>query len=135
MKRKVAEFVSKCLVCQQVKAPRQKPARLLQPLSVPEWKWEYVSMDFITGLPRTLKGFTVIWVVVDRLTKSAHFVPGKSTYTDSKWAQLYLTEIVRLHGVPVPIVSDRDARFTSKFWKELQIAMGTRLDFSTAFHP
>ncbi|KAL0536641.1 hypothetical protein IC582_025599 [Cucumis melo] len=135
MKREVAEFVSKCLVCQQVKAPRQKPAGLLQPLSIPEWKWENVSMDFITGLPRTLRGFTVIWVVVDRLTKSAHFVPVKSTYTASKWAQLYMSEIVRLHGVPVSIVSDRDARFTSKFWKGLQTAMGTRLDFSTAFHP
>ncbi|KAL0559002.1 hypothetical protein IC582_003591 [Cucumis melo] len=110
MKREVAEFVSRCLVCQQVKAQRQKPAGLLQPLSIPEWKWENVSMDFITGLPRTLRGFTVIWVVVDRLTKSAHFVP-------------------------VSIVSDRDARFTSKFWKGLQTAMGTRLDFSTAFHP
>ncbi|KAL4025931.1 hypothetical protein IC575_014337 [Cucumis melo] len=135
MKREVAEFVSRCLVCQQVKAPRQKPAGLLQPLSIPKWKWENVSMDFITGLPRTLRGFTVIWVVVDRLTKSAHFVPGKSTYTASKWAQLYMSEIVRLHGVPVSIVSDRDARFTSKFWKGLQTAMGTRLDFSTAFHP
>ncbi|KAL4027967.1 hypothetical protein IC575_011157 [Cucumis melo] len=135
MKREVAEFVSKCLVCQQVKAPRQKPAGLLQPLSIPEWKWENVSMDFITGLPRTLRGFTVIWVVVDRLTKSAHFVPGKSTYTASKWAQLYMSEIVRLHGVPVSIISDRDARFTSKFWKGLQTAMDTRLDFSTAFHP
>ncbi|KAL4013707.1 hypothetical protein IC575_025890 [Cucumis melo] len=135
MKREVAEFVSKCLVCQQVKAPRQKPAGLLQPLNIPEWKWENVSMDFIAGLPRTLRGFTVIWVVVDRLTKSAHFVPGKSTYTASKWAQLYMSEIVRLHGVPVSIVSDRDARFTSKFWKGLQTAMGTRLDFSTTFHP
>ncbi|KAA0033475.1 pol protein [Cucumis melo var. makuwa] len=135
MKREVAEFVSRCLVCQQVKAPRQKPACLLQPLSIPEWKWENVSMDFITRLPRTLSGFTVIWVVVDRLTKSAHFIPGKSTYTASKWAQLYMSEIVRLHGVPVSIVSDRDARFTSKFWKGLQTAMGTRLDFSTAFHP
>ncbi|KAL0551919.1 hypothetical protein IC582_011012 [Cucumis melo] len=135
MKREVAEFVSRCLVCRHIKAPRQKPAGLLQPLSIPEWKWENVSMDFITGLPRTLRAFTVIWVVVDRLTKSAHFVPGKSTYTASKWAQLYMSEIVRLHGVPVSIVSDRDARFTSKFWKGLQTAMGTRLDFSTAFHP
>ncbi|KAL0534153.1 hypothetical protein IC582_028437 [Cucumis melo] len=135
MKREVADFVSRCLVCQQVKAPRQHPVGLLQPLSVPGWKWESVSMDFITGLPKTLKGYTVIWVVVDRLTKSAHFVPGKSTYTASKWGQLYMTEIVRLHGVPVSIISDRDARFTSKFWKGLQLALGTRLDFSTAFHP
>ncbi|KAL4033205.1 hypothetical protein IC575_006291 [Cucumis melo] len=115
MNREVADFVSRYLVFQQVKAPRQRPAGLLQPLSVPGWKWESVSMDFITGLPKTLKGYTVIWVVVDRLTKSAHFVPGKSTYTASKWGQLYMTEIVRLHGVPVSIISDRDARFTSKF--------------------
>ncbi|TYK22834.1 pol protein [Cucumis melo var. makuwa] len=135
MKREVAKFVSKCLVCQQVKAPRQKPVGLLQPLSVREWKWENVSMDFITGLPRTLRGFIVIWVVVDRLTKLAHFIPGKSTYTASKWAQLYMSEIVRLHGVPVSIVYDRDARFTFKSWKGLQSAMGTMLDFSTAFHP
>ncbi|KAL0539443.1 hypothetical protein IC582_023655 [Cucumis melo] len=135
MKREMADFVSRCLVCQQVKAPRQRPAGLLQPLSVPGWKWESVSMDFITGLPKTLKGYTVIWVVVDRLTKSAHFVPGKSTYTASKWGQLYMTEIVRLDGVPVSIISDRDTRFTSKFWKGLQLALGTRLDFSTAFHP
>ncbi|KAL4021074.1 hypothetical protein IC575_019863 [Cucumis melo] len=134
MKREVAEFVSKCLVCQQVKAPRQKPAGLLQPLSIPEWKWENVSMDFITGLPRTLRGFTVIWVVVDRLTKSAHFVPGKSTYTASKWAQLYMSEIVRLHGVPVSIVSDRDAVSLPNFGRVCR-SMGTRLDFSTAFHP
>ena len=92
-------------------------------------------MDFIIGLPMTLKGYTVIWVVVDRLTKSTHFVPRKSTYTASKWGQLYMTEIVRLHGVPVSIVSDRDARFTSKFWKGLQLALGMRLAFSTAFHP
>ncbi|KAL4026099.1 hypothetical protein IC575_014523 [Cucumis melo] len=135
MKREVAEFVSKCLVCQQVKAPRQKPTGLLQPLSVPEWKLENVSTDFITGLPRTLRGFTMIWIVIDRLTKSAHFISGKSTYTASKWAQLYLTEIVRLHEVPVSIVSDRDVCFTSKFRKGLQAAIGTRLDFSTAFHP
>ncbi|KAL0539690.1 hypothetical protein IC582_023906 [Cucumis melo] len=135
MKREVAYFVSRCLVCQQVKAHRQKPVGLLQPLGVPEWKWESVSMYFITGLSRTLKGYTVIWVVVDRLTKSAHFVPEKFTYTASKLGQLYMTEIVRLHGVPVSIISDRDARFTSKFWKGLQLALGTRLDFSTAFHP
>ncbi|TYK20873.1 pol protein [Cucumis melo var. makuwa] len=82
-------------------------------------------MDFVTGLPRTMRGFTVIWVVVDTLTKSAHFIPGKSTYTATKWAQLYMSEIVRLHGVLMSIVSDRDARFTSKFWKGLQAAMGT----------
>ncbi|KAA0053123.1 ty3-gypsy retrotransposon protein [Cucumis melo var. makuwa] len=74
-------------------------------------------------------------LLVDKLTKSTHFIPRKSTYTTSKWGQLYMTEIVRLHGVPVSIVSDRDARFTSKFWKGLQFALGTMLDFSTVFHP
>ncbi|KAL0549304.1 hypothetical protein IC582_013785 [Cucumis melo] len=92
-------------------------------------------MDFITRLSRTLKGYTVIWVVVDRLTKSVHFVPRKFTYTASKWGQLYMTKIVRLHGVPVSIILDRDARFTSKFWKGLQLALSTRLDFNTTFHP
>ncbi|KAA0054780.1 pol protein [Cucumis melo var. makuwa] len=87
------------------------------------------------GLPRTLRGFTVIWVVVDKLTKSAHFVPGKSTYTASKWAQLYMSEIVRLHGVPVSTVSDRDARFTSKFWKGLQTAMGTSFQATIGMAP
>ncbi|KAL4017120.1 hypothetical protein IC575_024794 [Cucumis melo] len=135
MKREVADFVSRCLRCQQVKAPRQKLAGLLQPLSVPGWKWESVSMNFITGLPRTLKGYTVIWVVVDRLTKSSHFVPWKFTYIASKWGQLYMIEIVSLHGVPISLVFDRDARFTSKFWKGLQLAFDTRLDFSTTFHP
>ena len=92
-------------------------------------------MDFIIGLPKALKGYTVIWVVVDRLTKSAYFIPGKSTYTASKWAQLYLTKIVRLHGMLVLIVSEKYACFTSMFWKRLKAIMGTMLDFNTAFHP
>ncbi|XP_022930083.1 uncharacterized protein LOC111436571 [Cucurbita moschata] len=103
----------------------------------PEMKkdWEEVTMDFIIGLPRTQSGFTVIWVIVDRLTKTAHFVPEKSTYSIDKWAQLYLKKFVRLHDVPVFVVSDRDARFTSRFWKSLQEALGTQLKFSTPFHP
>ena len=84
MKLDVAKFVSKCLVCQQVKAPRQKKAGLLQPLSVPEWKWENIVMGFIMGLLRKPRGYRVIWVVVDRLTKSAHFLLGKSTYSVDK---------------------------------------------------
>ena len=91
-------------------------------------------MDFIVGLPKMPKGYTVIWVVVDRLTKSAHFLPEKATYTVDNWAQLYV-KIVRLHGVLMSIVSDWDSRFTSAFWRGLQKALGTRLDFSTAFHP
>ncbi|KAL4190331.1 hypothetical protein AMTRI_Chr07g75200 [Amborella trichopoda] len=92
-------------------------------------------MDFVSGLPRTNSGHDSIWVIVDRLTKAAHFLPIRTTYTLDRLAQLYIKEIVRLHGVSVSIVSDRDTRFTSKFWARLQSAMWTRLTFSTAFHP
>ena len=135
MKRDVVDFVSKCLTCQQIKAEHQRPAGLLQPLEIPEWKWEQVTMDFVSGLPKTVRGCDSIWVIIDRLTKSAHFLPVRVTYTLDKLAEIYVREIVRLHGVPKSIVSDRDSRFTSKFWKSLQNALGTRLKFSTAFHP
>ena len=92
-------------------------------------------MDFVSGLPKTKQGFNVIWVIVDRLTKTTHFIPGKSTYRVDRWAQLYIKEIVRLHGVPMSIVSDRDTRFTSQFWRSVQKALGTQLRFSTTFHP
>ena len=92
-------------------------------------------MDFISGFPKTSKGYTVIWVIIDRMTKPPYFIPGKATYTVDKWAKLYLEQIVRLHGILVSIVLDTDARFTSHFWKSLQKAMGTQLRFSTAFHP
>ena len=92
-------------------------------------------MDFVVGLPRAQGGFDAIWVIVDRLTKSAHFLPVHTTWSRERLAQLYLDEIVRLHGVPVSIVSDRDPRFVSHFWRSLQTALGTQLLFSTAFHP
>ena len=92
-------------------------------------------MDFVTGLPRTRRQHDAIWVIVDRLTKSAHFLPVSNDDPLEKLAQLYVEEIVRLHGVPISIVSDRDPRFTSRFWSSLQDAMGTRLHFSTFFHP
>ena len=135
MKKDIAEYVARCLTCQQVKAEHQKPAGLLQPLPIPQWKWEHITMDFVVGLPKTSTGFDSIWVIVDRLTKSAHFLPVKVTYALDKYAKLYVDEIVRLHGAPVSIVSDRDPRFTSRFWPSLQQAMGTTLKFSTAFHP
>lgn len=96
---------------------------------------ESISMDFITGLPKTQKGHDAIWVVVDRLTKSAHVLPFKSKTTLEQMAQLYMEKVVSLHGIPTSIISNRDSRFTSGFWKGLQKAMGTSLDFSTAFHP
>ncbi|XP_024164285.1 uncharacterized protein LOC112171315 [Rosa chinensis] len=118
MKREIAAFVSKCLVCQQVKAERQKPSGLLQPLPILEWKWEHLTMDFIYKLPHTQDGNDGIWVIVDRLTKSAHFLAVKETFSMEKLAKLYVDEIVKLHGVLESIVSDRDARFTSKFWRK-----------------
>ena len=135
MKRSVAEFVSSCLTCQQVKAEHQRPPGLLQPLPIPEWKWEHIAMDFVTALPRTIRQHDAIWVIVDRLTKFAHFLPIKVTDSINALSKLYVREIVRLHGVPVSIVSDRDSRFVSQFWQSLQKALGTQLLLSIAFHP
>ena len=92
-------------------------------------------MDFVTALPRTKLGFDMVWVIVDGLVKTAHFIPLKTGCTLDKMARLYVQEIVRLHGVPRTIVSDRDPRFVSRFWKSLHEALGTKLNFSTAFHP
>ncbi|XLS75404.1 hypothetical protein HN51_032269, partial [Arachis hypogaea] len=135
MKNDVAEYVSKCLTCQKVKIEHQRPSGMLQPLEIPQWKWESIAMDFVSGLPRTRAGFDAIWVIVDRLTKSAHFLPIRMTYTLEELARLYIKEIVRLHGVPATIISDRDPRFTSRFWGAFQKAFETRLSLSTAYHP
>nr|GEU30951.1 putative reverse transcriptase domain-containing protein [Tanacetum cinerariifolium] len=102
---------------------------------IPVWKWERITMDFVSGLQRTLSGYDTIWVIVDRLTKSAHFLPMKKTDSMDKHMRLYLKEIVCRHGVPVLIISDRDGHFTSRFWRSLQEALGTTLDMSTAYHP
>jgi len=107
----------------------------LQPLEIPVWKWDSISMDFVTHLPRTFRGHDTIWVIVDRLTKSAHFLAMNLRMSMAKLAQLYIKEIVRLHGVPSSIVSDRDPRFTSRFWQTLQSAMGSKLTMSSAYHP
>ena len=135
MKRDMSEFVTKCLVCQRVKAEHQVPSGLLQPIKIPEWKWDRITMDFVVGLPLTGRMHDSVWVVVDRLTKSAHFLPVRTDYLLDKLAELYIKEIVRLHGIHVSIISNRDPRFTSIFWGKLQEALGTRLNFSTAFHP
>jgi len=135
MKKDIAEYVAQCHSCQLVKVEHQRPAGLLKPLAVPMWKWDQISMDFVVGLPKVPSGQDAIWVIVDRLTKSAHFLPIKITDSMEKLADLYVREIVRLHGVLVSIVSDRDPRFTSRFWEKLQSAMGTKLNFSTAYHP
>ena len=108
---------------------------LLQPMKIPKWKWEEVGMDFIVGLPRTQRGYNSIWVIVDRLTKVAHFLPVKTTYTGPQLAALYMERIVCLHGVPKKIVSDRGTQFTSHFWQQVHSLLGTKLNFSTAYHP
>ena len=135
MKRHVGDFVRRCLTCQQVKAENQKSARLLQPLEVAKWKWEHVTMDFVTHLPRILQGHDAVWVIVDRLTKSVHFLAVRMTFTLERFCRLYIRDIVRLHRVPVSIRSNRDSRFTEHFWKSFQKAYGTRLTMSTTFHP
>ena len=135
MKAEIATFVGKCLTCAKVKVEHQKPSGLLQQPEIPEWKWEMITMDFITKLPKCSSGYDTIWVIVDRLTKSAHFIPIKESYKMERLARIYIQEVVRLHGVPVSIISDRDSRFTSRFWQSLQKALGTQLDMSTAYHP
>ncbi|GAU43227.1 hypothetical protein TSUD_241170 [Trifolium subterraneum] len=117
------------------KIEHQKPSGLLQPLFIPEWKWDSIAMDFVGGLPKTAKGNEVIWVVVDRLTKSAHFIAIKIGTLVPKLAEIYVEQIIRLHGIPSSIVSDRDPKFTSRFWESLQEALGTKLRLSSAYHP
>ncbi|GJZ06460.1 putative reverse transcriptase domain-containing protein [Tanacetum coccineum] len=135
MKAEIATYVSKCLTCAKVKAEYQKPSGLLVQPVILVWKWENITMDFVTKLPKTSTGQDTIWVIVDRLTKSAHFLPMKETDSMEKLTRQYLKEVVSRHGVPVSIISDRDSKFTSHFWKSLNEALGTQLDMSTAYHP
>ncbi|GJX05570.1 putative reverse transcriptase domain-containing protein [Tanacetum coccineum] len=135
MKAIIAEYVGKCLTCSRVKAECQKPSGLLVQPEIPMWKWERITMDFITKLPKTSNGHDTIWVIVDRLTKSAHFIPTRETNSMETLTRLYIKEIVSRHGVPISIISDRDSHFTSRFWQSLQSALGTQLDMSTAYHP
>jgi hypothetical protein len=104
MKREIADYVVVYDSCQRIKAEHQRPAGLLQPLQIPQSKWDEIRMDFIVGLPRTRTGYDSIWVVVDRLTKATHFIPVKTTYNNTVLAKLYMARIVCLHGVPKKIV-------------------------------
>ncbi|GJS08359.1 putative reverse transcriptase domain-containing protein [Tanacetum coccineum] len=123
-----------CLTCLKVKAGHQKASGLLVQLEIPQWKWDNITMDFVTKLPRTQSGNDTIWVIVDRLTKSAHFLPMRETDPIDKLARLYLKEVVTRHGIPILIICDRDPRFALNFWRLFQKAMGTQLDMSTAYH-
>ena len=119
MKAEIATFVGKCLTCAKVKVEHQKPSGLLQQPEIPEWKWKMITMDFITDLPKCPSGYDTIWIIVDRLTKSAHFIPIKESFKMERLTRIYIQEVVRLHGVPASIISDRDSRFTSRFWQSL----------------
>ncbi|GKA78610.1 putative reverse transcriptase domain-containing protein, partial [Tanacetum coccineum] len=133
MKADIATYVNKCLTCAKVKAEHQRPSGLLVQPKIPEWKWDNITMDFVTKLPKTSQGYDTIWVIVDRLTKSAIFTPMRETDPLDKLARLYLKDVVTRHGIPVSIICDRDPRFASNFWRSLQNALGTNLDMSTAY--
>ncbi|WMV25259.1 hypothetical protein MTR67_018644 [Solanum verrucosum] len=155
MKKDITEFVAKCQNCQQVKYEHQRPACLLQRMPIPEWKWEMIAMDFVVGLPKTLGKFDSIWVVVDRLTKSAHFIPVRIDYNAEQLSKVYVKEIVRLHEVPLSIISDHDGRTVGEDYSSVRrhveesqiqalelernqltnyMMLGTQLTFSTTFH-
>jgi hypothetical protein len=134
MKREITQYVSEGDTFQRIKASHLKSAGALQPLSIPSWKWDDISMDFIVGLPNTSRHHDSIWVIVDQLTKVAHFLPVPTTDKAQKYAELYIDRIVCLHGLPRTIVSDRGAQFDARFWEQLQESLGTKLIRSLAYH-
>nr|GEZ90699.1 reverse transcriptase domain-containing protein [Tanacetum cinerariifolium] len=123
MKADVATYVRKCLTCTKVKAEHQRPSGLLVQPKIPVWKWDNITMDFVIKLPKLSQGYDTIWVIVDRLTKSAIFAPMRETDPLEKLAKLYLKEVVARHGIPISIICDRDPRFASRFWRTLQKAL------------
>ena len=134
MKQDVRHFVEECSICQQNKTQSLTPAGLLQPLIAPSRVWEDITMDFIEGLPK-LRGFDSILVVVDRMSKYAHFSPLRHPFTAHTVATAFMRDIVKLHGIPCSIISDWDKVFLSSFWKELFKMQGTLLRYSTVCHP
>ena len=135
MKKEIATYVARCDNCSRVKAVHLKFAGLLQPLPILGWKWEEISIDFITGLPLTQQVHDSRWVIVDHLTKLAHFIPVNTTYHTDKYIELCVSQIVRLHGVPRTIISDRGPQFIAHFWEHLHQSLGTKLIRSSAYHP
>nr|GFA50697.1 reverse transcriptase domain-containing protein [Tanacetum cinerariifolium]GFA57201.1 reverse transcriptase domain-containing protein [Tanacetum cinerariifolium] len=129
MKADIATYVSKCLTCAKVKAEHQRPSGMLVQPGIPQWKWDNITMYFVTKLPKLSQGYDTIWVIVDQLTKSVIFVPIRETSPIEK-----LVRMSGAHGIPVSIICDRDPRFASNFWRSRQKALGTSLDMSTAYH-
>lgn len=135
MRKDIQNYVQTCESCQRNKSSNHAPAGPLQPLPVPDRRWASVSMDLITDLPVTPRGYDSVLVIMDRLSKMAHFVPCKKTLSSQELAVIFAREVIRLHGFPKSIISDRDVRFTSLFWRDLCKIFGTKLGMSTAFHP
>lgn len=134
MKRDVQDYVTKCEICQKIKPINYKPHGLLMPLPIPSQVWQDITMDFITDLP-LVEAKSVILVVVDRLTKYAHLIPLPRKFNATMVADVFVREVIKLHGIPASIVSDKDKVFTSHFWKEIHRLSGTKLKYSSAYHP
>ena len=124
-----------CIECQQVKDEHRHTVGLLQPLPIPDWKWEIISIDFITGLPKSQKKNNPMLVVVYKLSKGAHFIPIKSTNKAANIADIFMKEVFCLHGIPKMIISYRDPKFTGNFWKSLFKGLDVTLNFSISYHP
>jgi hypothetical protein len=135
MKRKTAHYVSECDTCRKVKTDYMKPEGLLQPLSIPEWKLNDISMTFIVGLPMTARKFDSIWIIVDRLSKSTHFIPVNTNYKVQRYVEIYIAHVLCLHRVPKTIISDRSSQFVACFWEQLHASLRTHLIHSLAYHP
>jgi hypothetical protein len=135
MKCETAHYVSECDTCRKIKPDYMEPGRLLQSLSILDRKWDDISMDFILGLPLTARKFDLIWVVVDRLTKSAHFIHVNTNYNVQRYAEIYIACVLCLHGVPKTIISDQGSQFVARFWEHLHTSLGTHLIHSSVYHP
>jgi hypothetical protein len=133
MKMDIAKYVSECDTCQRIKASHFEPSGTLQPLPIPSWKWDDISMDFVSGLPLTTRNHDSVWVIVDRLTKTAHFILVHTKYDAKDYASLYIEHIVLLHGVPKTIISDRGSLFVSRFWEQLHKSLSTKIIRSSAY--
>jgi hypothetical protein len=135
MKQEIARYMLECDTCRKVKADYMKPGGLLQPLNILDWKWDDISMDFFVGLPMTACKFDSIWVIVDQFTKSTHFTPVNTCYDDQKYAEIYVTRVLWLYGVPKTIITDWGSQFIARFWEQLHAFLGTHLNHSSSYHP
>lgn len=134
MKREIVKYVAQCFTCQQVKTKHQQSAGPIQSLHIPKWKLEEIEMDFVVGLSNVMGEQDAIWVVINKLMKSAHFIPIKVTNSMQKLDEIYIKEIVKLHGIVAVIVSYSDTRFTLRFWTSLHEAMEMKLNFNMTYN-